>query len=151
MKKLLFFLIILFSNFSFGQISLEQFNRDYLMTKKATIIYFYTDWCAYCKIQENEIEKNSRIKNNLNQNFYFLKINAESTKEIIFLDEKYPPIVVNNKPRTHSFAQNFVQENKDEAYPLWIILDENLNIISQYSGVLLKSQLEEVLERTSSK
>jgi thioredoxin-related protein len=146
MKKLLFSIFTILSIFSFGQISLEHYNHDYLKDKKITILYFYTDWCAYCKIQEREIENNNDIRNSLNHDFYFIKLNAESRDEIIFLDEKYSPVIINSKVKTHSFVRNFTEDNKNDSYPLWIFLDEDLKIIGKHSGFLNTKNLNKILK-----
>ena len=144
MKKFVLILYLYFSGIIFGQISLDKFNQEFPKKPQPILLYFYTDWCAYCKIQEREIENNLSLKNELNDGLYFLKINGESIFELDFLGNKFPP---NNKSKTHDFVKQFLNKNEQENYPFWIILNENLQIIDKNFGFLTKKQLSEIINK----
>ena len=44
---------------------------------KPLMIYFYTDWCSWCRKLERETYNNDQVATLLNENFICLRINAE--------------------------------------------------------------------------
>lgn len=140
MKNWLFIIFCLTFTFIQAQIDLRDFNQQFKQNSKPIFLYFSTDWCGVCKIQEKEIEKHPTIKSILNTDFYFIKLNRESEEVIEFLDQKYQS---NSQNKIHSFVTEFVP-NKDVAFPLWIILDENLEVLGKFSGLIKKKNFEQL-------
>ena len=140
MKYLFVILFFILSNLVHAQISLTEFNFRFKEQPKIIMLYFYTDWCNVCKIQEKQIHSNPKIQAFLKNEVYYIKINGESSESINFLDQTYIPSL---DQKTHPFATIFIHKN-DITYPMWIILDQNLKIIDQYSG-LIKSNTFELL------
>lgn len=143
MKNWLFAILCFGLNPVHAQIDLKDFNQQFKQNPKPIFLYFNTDWCGICKIQEKEIEKNESIKSELNSNFYFIKLNGESLDEIDFLDLKYQPNIQN---KTHSFVTEFIP-SQDVAFPLWIILDENLEVIGKFSGLIKKKNFNQLFQQ----
>ncbi|MBS7333343.1 MAG: thioredoxin fold domain-containing protein [Weeksellaceae bacterium] len=143
MKNWLFAILCFGLNPVHAQIDLKDFNQQYKQNPKPIFLYFNTDWCGICKIQEKEIEKNESIKSELNSNFYFIKLNGESLDEIDFLDQKYQPNIQN---KTHSFVTEFIP-SQYVAFPLWIILDENLEVIGKFSGLIKKKNFNQLFQQ----
>lgn len=56
---------------------------------KRVIIDVYTDWCGWCKKMDGEAYSNSDIKKLLEDNFVFIKLNAEGTKKIKYNGKEY--------------------------------------------------------------
>ena len=42
--------------------------------KKPLMIFIHTDWCKYCKMQENTSFKDPELSEQLNQHFYCIKL-----------------------------------------------------------------------------
>ncbi|QTV05388.1 thioredoxin family protein [Faecalibacter bovis] len=143
MKNWLFAILCFGLNPVHAQIDLKDFNQQFKQNPKPIFLYFNTDWCRICKIQEKEIEKNESIKSELNSNFYFIKLNGESLNEIEFLGQKYQP---NIQTKTHSFVTEFIAY-QDIAFPLWIILDENLEVIGKFSGLIKKKNFNQLFQQ----
>lgn len=50
---------------------------------KSIIMYFYTDWCVYCKKMENQIFNDPDISSFMNEKYISIRINPERDRETI--------------------------------------------------------------------
>ncbi|WP_460518894.1 thioredoxin family protein [Cyclobacterium sediminis] len=71
--------------------SLENLKDSLRSNPKPIMIFIHTDWCKYCKMQENITFQKPSLAASLSKKFYCIKINAESREELIFLGRKYKP------------------------------------------------------------
>ncbi|MBC2716790.1 MAG: DUF255 domain-containing protein [Desulfobacteraceae bacterium] len=67
---------------------------------KKGFLHFYTDWCTYCKIMNNQTFSDSKIIEYLNNNFVAIRVNAEKQKNVA---KKYG---VNRFPNTWFIAED---------------------------------------------
>ena len=88
MKKKLFLLLFFFCAFSgFAQLKTYSFAQVEEMEKeqqKPIFVFVHTSWCKYCKIMENSTFKNPEVIQLLNDNFYFVRLDAENKTPITF-------------------------------------------------------------------
>lgn len=73
----------LFSQSTFAQNN--SFNDALKIAKednKRVIVDIYTDWCGWCKKMDADAYKNKDIKEIIEDNFVFVKLNAEGSKKI---------------------------------------------------------------------
>lgn len=108
---------------------------------KPTVIFFHTDWCSYCKIQQKQIEKDAEVSFILKNHYNFIDFDAESQQEKIYNNKRYKPV----KNSTHEFVKMFFPKSSQIAYPLWIILDQNQNIIFKHEGLIKLKDLKKIL------
>ena len=60
---------------------------------KPLIIYFYTDWCTYCKQMESEIFRDREITDWMNEHYVSVKVNPEKeTEKITIMGDKITPM-----------------------------------------------------------
>ena len=147
MKNIQLIISFFLFNLCFGQLDLNQFNLQFQFNPKPILLYFYTDWCAYCKIQEKEIEQNKTIKTQLENDVYYLKINGESLDDINFLGKLYFAKSTQQKKNNHSFTLHFTEENEQINYPFWVIINEKQEVIGKYFGLIKNNQLYEILNK----
>lgn len=137
--KVILTLLILLSGFGFSQslqfVSLPELEKLQMNERKPVIIHFKTDWCAVCKVESYQLNKNKDLVNKVNQEFYLIEINPEQYKSKIVWQNKTYDYLVNGQSGIHSWVYQFT-ENRPPAYPLWVFLDENLNLIFVNEGKL---------------
>jgi thioredoxin-related protein len=94
--------------------------------KKKIYICIYTDWCKWCHTFDSATLANPKVIEFINDNYYAVRLNAESTDTIHFNHNIY----INKSPKRGSpneFA-NFLLDAKLN-YPASVFLDEQLNRI----------------------
>lgn len=116
---------------------------------KRTIIHIYTDWCAVCKIESFHLNKDKELVEMMNDNFYFINFEAEKTKEKINFQGKEFSYLPNGNSGIHELALALSQNQTQPVYPLWIILNENQELIYYHEGQFkpekMKQKLLEIL------
>ena len=65
-------------------VSLQEADSLYQIQPKPFFVDVYTDWCGWCKRMDATTFSNQEIANYLNQNFYAVKLDAETKDSILF-------------------------------------------------------------------
>jgi thioredoxin-related protein len=136
MKKWLYILLIFFwaipsgfaqlKTYSFEEIDSLQ-NRQH----RKTIVFIHTDWCKYCQAMKNSTFKNKEVLKNLNENFYFITLNAEEKQAITFNAKKFE-----NNTGIHKLAYELASVNNQTRYPAICVLNAQNEIVFQQSNYL---------------
>lgn len=105
---------------------------------KYIIIELYTDWCGICAIQHKKIQKDEDLISKLNEEFYFIRFDAESNESFIFNGHEFK-----NQNKIHDFAKAISSDSN--AFPAWIIMNPKLEIIFQYNGLIEPEDLKAIL------
>jgi len=62
------------------------------LQKKPVLMFFYTEWCIYCKKMNSEVFSDPEISRYMNENFISMRINPEKDSETIeLMGQKIPP------------------------------------------------------------
>ncbi|RNA63158.1 thiol:disulfide interchange protein [Chryseobacterium nematophagum] len=113
------------------------------------IIHLYTDWCAICKIETFDLNRDKDLVKLINEKFYFIHFEAEKTKEKIEFQNQEFTYLSNGNSGVHELALALSKNKNKPIYPLWIFLDKNQNLIYYHEGKLspkkLKQKLSEIL------
>ncbi len=51
--------------------------------KKPAVIFFYTEWCVYCKKMDSEVFADREVFQYMNENFISIRVNPEQNRETI--------------------------------------------------------------------
>jgi thioredoxin-related protein len=70
-------------------ISFEQLEDSLNVKPKKVLISFYADWCSYCKKMDKVAFQDEKVISILNNQFYAVKMNAESRDTIVFEGKKF--------------------------------------------------------------
>jgi len=128
-----------------GQIewlSLEDATKQNKKKPKKVILDLYTDWCAPCKRMDDTTLKNPKIVEYINQHFYAVKVNGETKNPLTFKGQIYN-YVVEDYTEYHQLTKKLL--TKKIAYPSFVFLDENLEIIQTVQGYLEPKSFDMVL------
>lgn len=70
-------------------ISFEELEKAYAKQPKPIIVDLYTNWCGWCKEMDRTTYSNAKVAAYINENYYAVKYNAESTDSVRFNKMKY--------------------------------------------------------------
>ncbi len=93
-------------------------------TKKPAIVDFYTDWCKWCKVMDEKTFNEPKVKAMLAKNFVTIRINPETSKEVIKYDNK------TFKPMEFSQAVGV------QGFPALLMIDKKGKMITLIPGYI---------------
>lgn len=121
----------------------EWANRDDTGARQQkTMIYLYTNWCAWCKRMEDEVYQNAEVSRLINRHFAAVKFNGESREPQTYRGETYN-YVKDGRVSYHQLAAKWL--NGRLSFPSVVFLDENGVVIQAISGPRTVEQMEQVL------
>ncbi|MGO4709329.1 thiol:disulfide interchange protein [Chryseobacterium sp. 2TAF14] len=117
---------------------------------KPTIIHVYTDWCAICKIESFQLNKDKELVEIINEGFYFINFEAEKTKEKVNFQGKEFKYLPNGNSGIHELVLALFKNKNQPVYPLWIFLNEKQELVYYHEGQFkpekMKEKLNEILK-----
>lgn len=153
MKKWLYILLIFFWTIpsGFAQLKTYTFEEAEKLSKenpKPFVIFIHTSWCKYCKMMENSTFKNQEIITLLNDNFYFISLDAESNSAIHFNSHTFKFKPNGQNTGIHELATALATIDSQVVYPTITILQSDYSIVFQKHSFLEAKELLVVLEKT---
>src|SRR5690606_22808740 len=70
-------------------LSFEQLSDSLQVKPKKVLLFFHTDWCAYCRKMEREVLSDPEVIAELNKSYYAVKFDAESVDTVTFEQQKF--------------------------------------------------------------
>ena len=81
--------------------------------EKPVLMFFYTEWCIYCKKMDSEVFSDSEISQYINENFISMRINPEKDKDTLeIMGEKVPPAKLMAYTGSNGFPTTLFLNNK---------------------------------------
>jgi len=109
---------------------------------KKLFIDVYTDWCGWCKKMDRETFSHPVIAKYLNEDFYAVKFDAESSEPIEFGGQTF--VNEGGQPRNpHQLAIALLQGKM--GYPSIAYMNEDLQLITVTSGYQVPTEIEPIL------
>ena len=99
-------------------ISFAELEKAYARQPKPIIVDLYTSWCGWCKEMDRTTYSNAKVAAYINQHYYAVKYNAESTDSVTFNKLKYG---FNKAAKTNDLA--LFLSFGDRSYPNTIFLE----------------------------
>ncbi len=139
MRNFLFtwFLLLPFASLVIGQdqiqwLTWEQALEKNKIEKRKIIVDVYTQWCTWCKKMDQRTYRRPEIVEQINQEFYAIKFDAEQKEDIIFNNKIYKYVSTFGMKGYHELAQEIM--NGRMSYPTTVFIDEDLNVIQPIPG-----------------
>ncbi|SOE22535.1 Thioredoxin-related protein [Spirosomataceae bacterium TFI 002] len=154
MKKIAFLLLTVFTFIGISSFEVKTENpaseinwvsieEAYNLSKanpKKVIIDVYTGWCGWCKVMDKKTFTNPEVIKFVNENYYAVKLDAESREDITVGDKTYS---YNEQNRANEAAVALLQGKM--SYPSIVYLDEQFNMIQPIPGYMEARQFHEVI------
>lgn len=143
--KLTFLILLLSVVFANAQtkinwLSIEEAYAKQKITPKKVLIDVYTGWCGWCKVMDRETFTNAEVINYVNQNYYAVKLDAESKKNIKLGTSLYKFDEAN---RSNEVAIALLQGKM--SYPSIVYLDESFNMIQPVPGYMNAKDFHQII------
>ena len=113
---------------------------------KKVIVDIYTDWCKWCHVMDDKTFTDPDLIGYLNENYYMVKLNAESKKDLKFKGQNFS-FKEGGRRGYHTLALALSDDRL--SYPSFVILDSSLNKLDITRGYKDATQFTEFLEKKS--
>jgi thiol-disulfide isomerase/thioredoxin len=143
MKKVFILICLIISSVLWSQKIIEFSEIEYYLKceTKPLLVYFYTDWCGICQIQTMQIEKDKELIEFLETQVFFVKFNADSTKEFELKGEFFQ-----KSPSTYHDILFAIFDNAHPIhFPAWVVLTPDFEVVFQYFGLLSVKELKSII------
>lgn len=110
---------------------------------RPVLIMMYTGWCAICRLQDRQIEKDSNLQRLLADKVYYVVFDAESRAPIVLNGKKYL-FVPQGTGGIHALAAEL---SEAKSYPAWVLLSPDYKPEAHYNGLLKSSELTQILTK----
>lgn len=155
MKNFIFYVfLIVLNNAAFSQseeavhwLTFEALEDSLQTNPKKVFIDFYADWCGPCLKMQRDVFTDRKIFEILNNDYYAVKMNVESTDTIHFGNE----IFVNERAKRRNPVHQIPllmasQKEKPFSLPALLFLDEKFQAEARYFQYLNVEQLWKILK-----
>jgi thioredoxin-related protein len=123
------------------QYSINEIRQLSAQKPKKLVIDVYTDWCSWCKKMDKNTYLNQAIIKQLNEDFYFVKLNAETRDSILFDNKTF---TYKNQYKANELALALL--NGQMSYPSTVFLDEKFALLTVVPGYLTPKDLSPILK-----
>ena len=126
--------------------SFEDLTDSLRKERRPVLVFIHTDWCTYCKMMELRTFLDATVASKLQEKFYCVRLNAEETQSITFLQRTYKFKPTGVKTGVHELAQVLGTEKGKLSYPTTVFFDQNLQLQARMVGALEAKRLDKVLD-----
>ena len=127
-------------------LSFEQLSEALQKQPKKVFIDFYADWCSPCLKMQRDVFTNPEVIAVLNEHYYAVKMNVESTDTIHFGYQKFINKRAKKRNPIHEIPLLLAsQKDKPFSLPALIFMDEQFKATARYFQSLNAEQLLKIL------
>ena len=142
LNLLLFVNILAFAQNDLKVTEINDLDQFQSVDSRNMIFFIHTNWCGFCKQMQAKTWTNQELISLLNEEYYFLSLDAES-KETFELAGK----TFSHNKGLNELALALAEDNGRIAYPSLVILNENYELIYRQSGFHSYKQVLKILNR----
>lgn len=143
MKILTLLIGFTISTFALGQdlhwTNIHDVEDSMKVQEKPILIKIETEWCGYCKKMDKDVFPTRRVSREMNANYYYVKLDAESKSDFSVNDTTYKYVMYPGGRGINQLAKKWGTVDGQIKYPTIVILDANYQITKQLDGYLNKS------------
>jgi thioredoxin-related protein len=126
--------------------SFEHLTDSLRKERRPMLVFIHTDWCTYCKMMEVRTFANQQVVTKLQESFYCVRLNAEESQPITFLQRTYKFKATGVKTGVHELAEVLGTENGKLRYPTTVFFDQYLQLQGRMVGAIDVKQLERAID-----
>ena len=115
--------------------------------QRPVVFFIHTDWCKICHRMMHTTFTNEQLIRMLNEEFYFVKLQAEDDQTIEFNGNSYEFKAHGTSSGVHEFALAVGEVDGKIAYPTISILSKRKEIIFKHASFMTSDELLGVLDR----
>ncbi len=123
--------------------SIEEAAKLNKKKKKKFFIDLYTDWCGWCKKMDSNTFTDPIIAAYMNENFYPVKFDAESSEPVTLNGQEYVNPNPGKRRSSHQLAVALLSGKM--SYPSFAFLDQEIKLITVLPGYNTPEKLEPIL------
>jgi thioredoxin-related protein len=154
MNKRVLYIILCFSLFAGAQnqkvnwLSFEELEQGLLREPKKVLIYFNADWCVYCKKMDQSTFSDNEVNSILENNYYAVKFNVESSDTIYFGGKRFVNSEVGKRRNPiHDIPKLLAgRAAKTIELPALIFLDETFDIKKRFYKYIPPKKMVSILK-----
>lgn len=125
----------------------EELNAKLRTDKRPLLVFIATDWCKFCKLQQNTTFADRTLVQELNKDFYCLRLDAEHKQPIRFLNRTYK----STASGYHELAELLAKEGGVVNFPTTLLLDMNLQPYKRFQGYVAAKELRQEIKILSAR
>ncbi|MCA0131389.1 thioredoxin family protein [Winogradskyella alexanderae] len=127
----------------------EQLEEALKKQPKKVMVYFYADWCAYCKKMDRSVFTKQDVIALLNDNYYTIKFNVESNDTIQFGGKTFTNKQFGKKRNPiHQIPEYLAsRQNAEIELPATIILNEDFEIKKRFYRYISPTEMLSILKQ----
>ena len=82
-------------------VNINDLDALYKENPKPILVDLYTGWCGWCKVMDKNTYGNKKVAEYINEHYYAVKFDAESTKDVVFNGKTFK---YNTEYKAHELA-----------------------------------------------
>jgi len=114
-------------------ISFEQLADSLRTNPKRVLLFFHTEWCAYCRKMQNDVFTDSKVVKRIKNDYYAVRFDAESVDTVNFDGQLLTNEVTKKRTgRYHALARILAARDGKFVFPTTLFLEPDFSVRHRY-------------------